>query len=1270
MKQKDYIYAVLLLMTISIRTTLNAQTTITHNISTSSLTIPGSSANNYIITGTTNTNQVIIEKNYKGTITFRNLSITSNSTHSPVWIKGEQNCSNLNPVTNVNIVLEGDNYLTSERDSYAAFQVDQGAQINIDVVDNSNNNITKNHCNEEGNNNNDTIHNGTLSAIATASNGGAGIGARNNANEGTAIITGGCTSPAGTAGGNIIISGGTVTARGGHAAGIGGGWYSYYNGIIVVYGGVVNASSYFHSAGIGSGCPIGTGVVSCYAPNSAIIALPPAQIQATGSGLPSLGLAGANQIAYIGDTAKPLVTVRTVDYTPNANIYVDLSQNALVANIVNAVIPADRLNTNKIKFGSTDSITGLFQFNGELKDSTTFFTDALNALGRPYMPKTLALPSGGTVVLELFTADMQINKQPSIVLREGYSATKALENAVNFQIIYSDSNPMTAIQFEIVGGTGSDFLELKFYAADGITEITAPTTLNQYDTIYVAIPLDTGRTIDIYSDVFRFNAMWKGNSTGNIYQVFEQSVSMTNDFTVCDSGDIILESSSTVANSFTWYSDANYSDTISALVTITSDTVFYVEMQSIYGCVFRDMINVILFLRPELIIKKDNISPDGYNNMEICYNQPATPTSSSSDSVSLIWYSDADYTNIIVQDSSFETSPLTADTVFYAEAISPNGCISRDSVKITISPPPVMDDVDDISVCPGINQTVHFAGTNINLDSSVWTSSNSAIGLQTNGSGNISFITTDDEIIPLSSTITVIPKSDSGCVGDSKTFIITVNPPAVMDSVDNISVCSDINQAINFTGTNLNLDSSVWTNPNPVIGLDTSGTGNISFITTNTGTTPLTSIITVMPKSDSGCVGDAKTFTIIINPPPVVDNVESISVCPETNQTINFTGTLMNADSSMWTNSDSAIGLGENGTGNISFITTNTGTTPLISTVTVIPKNNEGCIGAPKTFTITVYPKTYIHATANDSLFCEGTNVVFEVTNLHELNNIQWTGIDGFSSSLPNPDIQNLSLNNAGIYIVTAMTQDNCEAVPDSLFISVLSDIVLDMEDTVFICNSGAVIHSNASNATQYLWSTGKRTDSIAVSSTGEYWVRATNQRCLASDTTYVVEIEIPDFEIDTIGELCQDGSMELYVELDMENLSYRWTTGDTTSSITILRNGVYGISVLYRGCTVLQNINIECLCDFFVPNIFTPNGDGLNDVFLPVPTSEISSFLMNIFDRWGNLMFQTNTLIPWDGTSKGNYAIAGVYSYIIYYSCTITPDKKQKKQGRITLMR
>ena len=257
--------------------------TIPWNIATASLTVSGTSTDDYIITGTTTTNFVVVNAGYQGIITLSDVNISLSGTDSPIDIKGQNNRSNLTPVSNVGIILEGNNILRYAGIGGCAFQVEQGAQINISAIDPSDN------------------ASGKLEATVTTPNGGAGIGALSRSgstNEATATVTiiGGCTSQV-TAGGNIVISSGTVTARGGHGAGIGGGYQSYYDGMIVIYGGVVNASTIVHAAGIGSGCPNGTGVTPCYTPNSAIIVLPPAQITATGAAnsqnvpVPALALA-------------------------------------------------------------------------------------------------------------------------------------------------------------------------------------------------------------------------------------------------------------------------------------------------------------------------------------------------------------------------------------------------------------------------------------------------------------------------------------------------------------------------------------------------------------------------------------------------------------------------------------------------------------------------------------------------------------------------------------------------------------------------------------------------------------------------------------------------------------------------------------------------------------------------------------------------------------------------------------------------------------------
>ena len=452
--------------------------------------------------------------------------------NSPISVRGQNERSNLNPITNVDIILEGENVLcyTGTR-GYAAFHVEQGAQINIGAIDPANHNS------------------GKLSSTVTSDHGGAGIGAMNHEPYGygvyieataTAQVLGGCV-PQATAGGNIVIASGTVITQGGHGAGIGGGWGTYYDGMIVIYGGIVDAVAIRHAAGIGSGCPTGTGILPCFTPNSAIIVLPPAQITAAGAAntafqrVPDLALAGSNNIVYIGDPEKPLITVHTEDFRANANIYVDLSESPNIANVIYATVAPERLDVNKVRFGQAGN-DGNFYFHGILDDNITFFTDATSSspttFRRPYIPKITQLPDGHgvdrTVILELLKIGLSVetNVLSIPITICGYTTTDALAQALRLNIMYSDDTPLTDVIFELANGDMSDFSakDMKFYSADGITEIQKPSTLNKGDLIFITIPLKTGKTEGDYSDVFRFSGNWNNQPIDYLRQVIHQVV--------------------------------------------------------------------------------------------------------------------------------------------------------------------------------------------------------------------------------------------------------------------------------------------------------------------------------------------------------------------------------------------------------------------------------------------------------------------------------------------------------------------------------------------------------------------------------------------------------------------------------------------------------------------------------------------------------------------------------------------------------------------------
>jgi gliding motility-associated-like protein len=144
---------------------------------------------------------------------------------------------------------------------------------------------------------------------------------------------------------------------------------------------------------------------------------------------------------------------------------------------------------------------------------------------------------------------------------------------------------------------------------------------------------------------------------------------------------------------------------------------------------------------------------------------------------------------------------------------------------------------------------------------------------------------------------------------------------------------------------------------------------------------------------------------------------------------------------------------------------------------------------------------------------------------------------------------------------------------------------------------------------------------------------------------------------------------------------SLEWSTGDTTQSIVIQAEGMYsvGMESLF-GCLGTDSIYIKLTSDeipsnyIFIPNAFSPDGDGLNDTFMAIATSDyIQKFHMLIFDRWGGEIFESNDIFSgWDGTMHGKLLPGGMYTYKITYS--IYPSfgdySEQVRLGTVMMVR
>jgi len=135
---------------------------------------------------------------------------------------------------------------------------------------------------------------------------------------------------------------------------------------------------------------------------------------------------------------------------------------------------------------------------------------------------------------------------------------------------------------------------------------------------------------------------------------------------------------------------------------------------------------------------------------------------------------------------------------------------------------------------------------------------------------------------------------------------------------------------------------------------------------------------------------------------------------------------------------------------------------------------------------------------------------------------------------------------------------------------------------------------------------------------------------------------------------------------------TWKWNTGETASKIKIVEPGTYRATVNINGCESSDTISVANDCYITIPNVFTPNNDGVNDYFFPrqLLSAGMTSFDMAVYNRWGQLLFKSNTLEGrgWDGTFNGKPQPEGVYIYTI--DASFKDGQVEQHKGNVTLMR
>ncbi len=253
----------------------------------------------------------------------------------------------------------------------------------------------------------------------------------------------------------------------------------------------------------------------------------------------------------------------------------------------------------------------------------------------------------------------------------------------------------------------------------------------------------------------------------------------------------------------------------------------------------------------------------------------------------------------------------------------------------------------------------------------------------------------------------------------------------------------------------------------------------------------------------------------------------------------------------------------------------------------------------------------------------------------------------------------------------------NCQ-MSDTISVKVFNKKQGVVLDTI-ICSPQYHIEPKVEGAKKYRWTDGSTLPFLNVGKSDTYQVLAYNGKCYA-DLSYKLKFSKKPtvvFKQDTV--ICTDlGTNHLVLDATSEGSKYLWNTGDSTPSVMINKSGLYFVSIenVCGNWWTSTRVTFKSCFASFIPNAFSPNGDGENETFRIYPASEIVKVkTFNVFDRWGNQVFGAKDFSPldaeknaWDGKVNGRLAKTDVFVYFIEIQSETGEVFVQR--GDVTLLR
>ena len=540
------------------------------------------------------------------------------------------------------------------------------------------------------------------------------------------------------------------------------------------------------------------------------------------------------------------------------------------------------------------------------------------------------------------------------------------------------------------------------------------------------------------------------------------------------------------------------------------------------------------------------------------------------------------------------------------------------------------------SVC--INSPVQFLNQSTGASDYSWTF----------GDGQQSTSTAPNHMFQQSGefTITLVAVDSADCLtSDTTQLSVVVAPPPQITVNSTTPICAGDSIQLHVTGA----DNYGWSPPGGLSStLDSMPYAFPSF----------SQIYTVV--GYNACGSDTAQIPVNVHHDTLTIDPGNIEICLGQSQIVNISG-----GSNLSFSPPNGI---SGGAGNNYTVSPDTTTA-----YTVSGTSPNGCAIQEQVF-VHVLPGPP-HVNLPDSLsICYGSSVQIPVFGADSLHWIPASGLDNSNESYPI-----FSPENSSNYIL--LSYNSCGTSSDTLPVIVHRLQVHAFADSAGC--QGAPIHIGASGAISYSWEPSDLVSSPHSDSTVAHLFQSTllhvvgsdNMGCFDSDSVFVYVYPKPGLSL---------GEDRIVPAGDPVNLnsaaSYAVTwTPDPTLSCTLCDNPIatpeqnttyYAETTSPQGCTARDSITLFVKGYLFIPNAFSPDGDGINDIFKPIGAN-ITEYHLYIYNRWGQMIFHTDDLKQgWNGSENNDHYFAPQGVYLWKVIAHMRWGKPITRNGTVTLLR